>query len=149
MREEQLRQYFLGKVSANELAEDVYGSVVQVDDVISTVQITDMRDSFLLIRPHIVRLCDDFLNRALSPEALNTVAFALMASDTFEWDDDVISEVLSDWSAPEINYELNGETISMHRQWLLGSTKPSHREAASPHATATGHLIFSRTKASG
>jgi hypothetical protein len=56
----------------------------------------------------------------LTPEALNMVAFALQASDALEWEDQVISEVLSDWSAPEVNFELNAETLKMHRDWLLG-----------------------------
>ncbi len=47
-------------------------------------------------------------------------AFALQASDAFGWEDEVINEVLSDWSAPEVNFELNNETLNMHRDWFLG-----------------------------
>jgi hypothetical protein len=116
MQEEELRRYFLSERSVSELAQDLHGSLVRVDDVGSTVRITDMQGSFSLTRLHLVMLCDAFLEQALTPEALNTVAFALMASDAFEWDDDITSEVLSDWSAPEINFELNNETINMWRR---------------------------------
>ncbi len=145
MREEELRRYFLGQRSAAELSEDLRGSVLQIDQVRSSVQIVDMRESFSVTRPHLVSLCDAFIEGALPPDALNTVAFALMASDAFEWDDDVTSEVLSDWSAPEINYELNAETISMHREWLLGTAEPPRREFRDAKAR-TGHLISVRTK---
>jgi hypothetical protein len=147
MREEKLREYFLGNVLTNELADDVSGSVVQVDDVVANVHITDMPRSFLLTRLHVIHLCDDFLNQTLSSEALSTVAFALLASDTFEWDDDVTSEVLSDRSAPEINYELNAETISMHRNWLRGFSEPPHR-GLTQSAGSTDRLVLMRIKTS-
>ena len=109
MQEEELRRYFLGERSVSELAQDLHGSVVRVDDLGSAVRITDMQGSFSLTRLHVVMLCDAFLEQALTPEALNTVAFALMASDAFEWDDDMTGVVLSDWSVPEINFELNDD----------------------------------------
>jgi hypothetical protein len=121
MREEELRRYFLGEGSVGELAQDLRGSVTSTD-LCSTIRIADMQGSHGLIRHHVLMLCDAFLERALTPEDISTIAFALLASDHFEWDDDVISEVLSDWSAPEINFELNDETIKMHRGWLLGSS---------------------------
>jgi hypothetical protein len=80
-----------------------------------------------VVRRHVIRLCEAFLDRALTPEALNTIGFALQASDAFEWEDEVISEVLADWSAPEVNFELNAETLNMHRDWLLGYGEPPVR----------------------
>jgi hypothetical protein len=103
MQEDELRRYFLGQRSACELAADILGSVVQLDRVRAVVRIVDMREPFALERHHLVSLCDAFDQGALGPEALSTIAFALMASDTFAWEDEVTSEVLSDWSAPEIN----------------------------------------------
>jgi len=148
MQEEELRRYFLGERSVSELAQDLHGSVIRVDDIGSTVRITDMQGSFSLTRLHLVMLCDAFLEQALTPEALNTVAFALMASDAFEWDDDITSEVLLDWLAPEINFELNYETIHMHRGWLLGSSEPPQRKSAEPLGATAAHLISVRTKIS-
>jgi hypothetical protein len=132
MREEELRRYFMGEVSVSQLAKDISGSVVKVDDVRSEIRIADMQGSFSLQRDHVIRLCEAFLERALTPEALTTVAFALQASDAFEWEDEVISEVLSDWSAPEVNFELNAETLNMHRDWLLGFGEPPVRNSIDP-----------------
>jgi hypothetical protein len=46
-----------------------------------------------------------------------------LASDAFWWDDEVISEVVADWSAPEVNYPLTAETLNA-RGWLTGSAVP-------------------------
>lgn len=146
MREEELRRYFVGESSVGQLAKDINGSVVKVDDLQSEIRIADMQGSFSLQRDHVIKLCEAFLDRALPPEALTTIGFALQASDAFEWEDEVISEVLSDWSAPEVNFELNAETLSMHRDWLLGSGEPPVRNTVHPVNRTQGHLISVRTK---
>jgi hypothetical protein len=102
--------------------------------------------SFSLQRDHVIKLCEAFLDRALTPEALTTIGFALQASDAFEWEDDVISEVLSDWSAPEVNFELNAKTLNMHRDWLLGSSEPPVRNSVDPLNRIHGRLISVRIK---
>jgi hypothetical protein len=147
MREEELRRYFLGEGSVGELAQDLRGSVTSTD-LCSTIRIADMQGSHGLIRHHVLMLCDAFLERALTPEDISAIAFALLASDHFEWDDDVISEVLADWSAPEINFELNDETIKMHRGWLLGSSEPPSRRVVESSPTADANLISVRIKSS-
>ena len=146
MREEDLRRYFVGEASVSQLAKDPNGSVVKIDDLQSEIRIADMRGSFLLQRDHVIKLCEAFLDRALTPEALTTIGFALQASDAFEWEDDVISEVLSDWSAPEVNFELNAKTLNMHRDWLLGSSEPPVRNSVDPLNRIHGRLISVRIK---
>ena len=146
MREEELRRYFMGEASVSQLAEDISGSVVKIDDLQSEILIADMQSSFSLQRDHVIRLCEAFLERALTPEALTTVAFALQASDAFEWEDEVISEVLSDWSAPEVNFELNAETLNMHRDWLLCFDEPPVRNSVDPLNRIQGRLNSRRTK---
>ncbi len=69
--------------------------MVKIDDLQSEIRIADMRGSFSLQRAHLIKLCEAFLDRALTPEALTTIGFALQVSDSFEWKDEVISEVLS------------------------------------------------------
>lgn len=147
MREEELRQYFLGQRSDSELSQDLIGSVAQIDQIVSSVQIVDMQESFCVTRSHLVKLCDAFIRRALSPSDLSVLAFALLASDTFEWDDEIVSEILSDWSAPEVNYVLNADTINMHRDWLLGYAKPSERTPSNTQVEM-GNLLSVRTKTS-
>ena len=104
MREETLKRFFISEVSAPELARDVSGAMVLVDGVDSIVKIEDMTESFEVERVHLIELCDAVLSGAFTADMLVPLAFVLLASDTFEWDDDIISEVLSDWSCPEINF---------------------------------------------
>ena len=146
MREEELRRYFMGEASVSQLAKDISGSVVKVDDLQSEIRIADMRGSFSLQRDHVIKLCEAFLDCALTPEALATIGFALQASDAFEWEDDVISEVLSDWSAPEVNFELNAETLNMHRDWLLGFGEPPVRDSVDPLNRIQGRVVSVRIK---
>jgi hypothetical protein len=73
MREEELRRYFMGEASVGQLAEDISGSVVKIDDLQSEIRVADMQGSFSLQRDHVIRLCEAFLDRALTPEALTTI----------------------------------------------------------------------------
>jgi hypothetical protein len=146
MREEELRRYFMGEASVSQLAKDISGSVVKIDDLQSEIRIADMQGSFSLQRDHVIRLCEAFLDRALTPEALTAIGFALQASVAFEWEDEVISEVLSDWSAPEVNFALNAETLNMHRDWLLGYGEPPVRKPIDPLHRINARLISLRTK---
>jgi len=145
MREITLKRFFLGEVNAEELAVDVCGSVVQSGSVDSSVQIEDMDEELELRRDHVIRLCDAASSKILPPESLTAVAFALMASDAFYWDDEAISVVIADWSAPEINYPLTAETLVMHRSWLTGLATPPQRPTLSADSSP-GRLISRTTK---
>jgi hypothetical protein len=145
MREITLKRFFLEDVSAETLAEDVSGSVIHLDQIASSVRIEDMKEQFELQREHVIRLCEAALSKTLPTASLTAVAFALVASDAFWWDDEVISEVVADWSAPEINYPLTEETLAMHRGWLTGLAEPSERPLL-PADSRSGKLISRRTK---
>jgi hypothetical protein len=121
MREQVLRLFFEGKCSAAELAHDVAGSMKQTSSTTSVVSIEDMENSFPLTSDMAIRLCDAVLGGELPPDALHSIGFALMASDCFEWDgdnDEVLANVIADWSCPEVNYPLTLENIQRFRAWL-------------------------------
>jgi hypothetical protein len=143
MRESVLRGFISGEVAINDLVRDLRGSVTQVSSIESAVEIEDMPESFLLARQHVMMLCDAALSKTLTSEDLTTVAFALMASDHFEWEDEILSEVLSDWSCPEVNFPLDESTLRMHRSWLAGDAHPSARMGV---ASNNGRLISVRRK---
>ena len=145
MREITLKRFFLDEVNADVLAEDVCGSVARLDAVASSVQIEDMQEPFQLQREHVIRLSDAASSRTLPPESLSAIAFALMASDAFWWDDYVIAEVVADWSCPEINYPLTDETLAMHRNWLEGKSEPPIRSLP-PRDKRQGRIVSTRTK---
>lgn len=148
MREEELRRYFAGRTTVEELDADLRGSVIELGDRVSAVQIADMTDTFELTRQHLIMLCEAMIRNILEAEALSTIAFALLASDTFHWEDEVVSEVLSDWSAPEINFALSLQTINMHREWLVSSIMPVQYRSAMTNIEGTSHLLSIRSKVS-
>jgi hypothetical protein len=83
----------------------------------------------------------------LTAEALSTIAFALLASDHFEWNDEAISEVLQDWSCPEINFPLVDSVLKMHRDWLTGIANPSDKPSVGS-AAPTGRIISEKRRVS-
>ena len=81
MRESILRDYFLGVVDTPSLQVDLLGSVDTNDLRLSTQYIADAVGNFELRPEHLVKLCDDVLAGNLLPNYLETVGFALIASD--------------------------------------------------------------------
>ena len=123
MREAVLREFFTGKIGANELERDLLGSLVQRGNV-TEHPIVDMDEEFSVVPEHLVRVCDAVLAGALHPAHLQAIGFCLQASDHFEWDGsdpngERVSEVASDWSTPEVNYELNLANVKRWKHYLL------------------------------
>jgi hypothetical protein len=120
MREIVLRDFFLGSVTASVLARDVAGSKKKVGAVEWVVEIEDMEGQFEVTRLMLVSLCDAVLSGQFPPEELSTIGFALAASDHFSWDgEDLIGDVIYDWSSPEINYPPTLDSVRRFRNWLL------------------------------
>jgi hypothetical protein len=121
LKEAILAQFFEGKITGAKLANDLDGSERRISQTESIVKIEDMQEEFFVSREMAIRLCDAILRNELPPESLANIGFALIASDKFSWDfDDVLGEIIFDWSAPEINYELTIENVGRFRGWLLG-----------------------------
>jgi hypothetical protein len=106
-----------------------------------------MSSDYSVCRDDVLLLCSAGLRGELPPDAITAIAFILLASDRFEWDwdDDVIPEVLNDWSCPEVNYLLTPTTFEMHQRRLLGSETPPERPALAKNSKK-GRLISIRRK---
>lgn len=126
MDEQVLRDFFVGDASGQDLAANVHGSVSHPRNKISIVHIGEMNDEFTVTREMAVKLCDAVLNGDLPPKDLATIGFALIAFDHFAWDeDDLIANVVADWSCPEINYPLTLENIARFKTVALGNRTES------------------------
>ncbi|HEY8670702.1 MAG TPA: hypothetical protein VIL63_07680 [Terriglobales bacterium] len=137
MREQILRQFFETKSTATELAQDIDGSTKKTTPQISVTSVEDMDEDFTVTADMAVALCDAVLSGGLPAEGLHTIGFALVASDKFHWDgdqDEVLANVIADWSCPEINYPLTVESVRQFRAWLTGAEpyppKPGLRGSA-------------------
>jgi hypothetical protein len=122
MREEALKQFLTGNLSTRQLAAEAIASIKKLGPIEENIEIEDMTSDHAIGREHVLLLCDAGLRDELPAEAITAIAFMLLASDRFEWDwnDDVIPEVLNDWSCPEVNRALIPATFRMHRRWLSG-----------------------------
>ena len=153
MKEDTLRDFFLGTVSAAELDREVAKSFVQHDGVHSSVKIKDMETDVEITRPMLLQLLDATISGKLQPHSLELISLALLASDRFFWDtdkDELVTEVINDWSTPQINYALTHEGLQRFRKWLLNEepypSKPSF--STSSKKQNGGNLIFVRQKTS-
>jgi hypothetical protein len=149
VREETLKRFFQGEASASDLALDVAGSTEAVSPTTSRVAIEDMDSEFSVTRPMLASLTDAVLAGTLPPDSLGTIGFALQTSDKFVWDgdsDELVANVISDWSCPEINHPLTLENIAKFRAWLTGAEPYPAR----PRGTAgdCGRLVSIREKKS-
>src|SRR5512140_851864 len=120
MREEALRQFFLGELSAAALDQDCEGSVT-TEGINSYHDIEDMVSQFEVQPEHLVRVCNAVLSGELPPGRFQQIGFCLLASDTFYWVtqngiNETISQVLHEWAAPEIFYPLDKNSAA---DWKL------------------------------
>jgi hypothetical protein len=145
MKEDTLRRFFNSEVDVGRLADEVSRSVVRLNEIDSDVAIEDMKDDFRLNRAHVLSLCNAGIMGQLGENALTIIAFALIASDRIEWDDEIISETLYDWSCPEINLPLTPDILNMHQRWLVGTEQPTPKPALTP-ASGQGQVILRRRK---
>jgi len=121
MREEMIKKFFEGRVGAAELAADIAGSTRTVGGVVSYQRVEEMDSEFRVNRAMLVALCDAVLAGGLAPEFLHEIGFALVSSDRFVWDaddDELVSDVISDWSCPEVNYVLTVDNVRRCKAWL-------------------------------
>jgi hypothetical protein len=116
MHEDILKEYFEGKISPQQLNDDLIGSSVRKGPKEISQEIVDMDEDFLVKPRHIIRLLHDILNEKIDSSYLEVISFALMRSDHFSWDyedkqNDVMADLFHEWASPEMNYDLSLENI--------------------------------------
>ena len=134
MHEEVLKRFFLGEISASELADDLSGSLVERRGV-TYHPIKDMSVNFEVRSEHLVRLCDAVLGGEIEAKYLQAVGFCILASDHFEYDTDtregdLVGETVFDWSAPKVNYPLTIENVRKFRERLVTGRDPFAADGA-------------------
>lgn len=125
MREQNLKGYFESNLTAEQLLLDLRDSQQKTSyDVVSVFaeQIDD--GEFEIKTEHLIKLCDDVISTKFSSADLNIIAFVLITSDYFYWNDATqegvrIADVIFDWDNPEIGYDLTKGNIQHWREYLL------------------------------
>lgn len=75
-----LRDFFVGRATVEQLADDLVGTTEQVGHDSVRHHMTDLDDDFTVSRDHLVYLCDMVLAGQLDPERLTEIGFGLLAS---------------------------------------------------------------------
>lgn len=125
MTEQKLKEYFENKLTAEQLSLDIKDSQKQTSHDVTAVYIDNVKAvKFEVKKEHILKLCDDAISGKLLPTDLNTIGFALMASDYFFWESDtddgkLIGDVILEWDSPEIGYDLTHKNIRLWKEYLL------------------------------
>jgi len=124
MKELILKKYLENKISAKILANDLRHSQNKTGyDTISVTIESLESGEFEIKKTHLVDLCEAYLNEQITSEDLNTIGFALMASEFFHWDDEtmfgeIIGEVISGWDNENIGYDINRKNVQLWKEYL-------------------------------
>ena len=150
LKEATVRDFLLGGLTAGALAAEARDAVETVSRQSRRVHIEDLPagETFTITAPMLVRLCDAFQAGTLPAQALETVAFAVVASDRLRWeeDDHLVGRILYDWASPEINWELTRENVLMFREWLTGQSAPPSEPEMTPDSLSGLGFLRRTTK---
>ena len=119
MTEQKLKEYFENKITIDELRSDVKNSQTKTGYDTTSVFIEQIDEGgFILHKEHLIKLCEDFISKKIDSVDLNTIAFSLIASDFFDWNEEEISNVIFDWDNATIGYDINTKNVQLWKDYL-------------------------------
>ncbi|SDI66210.1 immunity protein Imm33 domain-containing protein [Winogradskyella thalassocola] len=79
-----------------------------------------MKQEIKILRSDLVAKCDQYLNGEIGKSDLENYASKLMIGecDIYEWDDDIISDIIFQWESQEINFPINKRNIELWKHQL-------------------------------
>jgi hypothetical protein len=120
MRETTLEDYFNNIISAETLNSDAEGSATKTSYDVISVEVIQIENhgKYLINKAHLLRLCNDTIAGSITIPNLTTIAFTLICSDYFSWDDDIIGDVIFDWDNPDINHPITIANLNKWKHYL-------------------------------
>ena len=125
MTEQKLKEYFENSLTAEQLSVDLQDSQRKTGHDVTTVYIDKIpNDEFEVKIEHLLKLCSDTINGHLSTTDINTIAFSLICSDFFHWDNKTtdgkkIENTIFDWDNPDIGFDLTIKNFELWKEYLL------------------------------
>lgn len=101
MHEASLRNFFLGRITAFELAKEMKQSIIETGKDADGDCLEDLPVTLRVTREMLTALLDGVLDSHLPPEALDEIASILVESVFFTWEDKIITDVLDTCATPE------------------------------------------------
>lgn len=122
MKEKTLKDYFDNKVTVEILATDVKDSQKKTSYDVISVYVDNINETgeYEITRDHLIKLLEDTIAGRLTTTDLNTIAFALMFSEYFTWDEDdkIIEDTIFALDNPDIGFPLTIENLRRWRKYL-------------------------------
>lgn len=147
MNESTVAAFLVGDIDAARLASEARNSERKVDPITTAVTVAEMKSDFAITRTMALRLCDAVLNGTLHGEVLRMVAFVIISSDHLTWrDDELLGEIIWDWSCPEVNYPLTPKNMARFHRWLEGTESYPSKTASvgTQGGTLLSRLVLKR-----
>lgn len=126
MTERILRDYFENKISGDILNKDIEGSHIKTGNDTSRVDVMQIEsdEEFVVSTSHLLKLCEDCISDIISSNNLNSIAFALICSEYFVWDNitsegKLVSETIYNWDNPKMNFPLSKDNLLLWKKFLL------------------------------
>ncbi|MDF2430930.1 MAG: hypothetical protein JWP44_561 [Mucilaginibacter sp.] len=122
MHEEVLRDYFDNKIPTDVLYMDVDSSEIKTSNDVITINVNQIVNGseYRIDRNHLIKLCNDAIIGSIKSSHLTTIAYALICSEFFTWnEDDIIATVIFDWDNPEISFPLTINNLEKWRSYLI------------------------------
>jgi hypothetical protein len=148
LNEEAIASCLSGELAPDVLDRQAEGAIERLDNTRVNIHVRDMSHEFVVTAEMLIRLCDAALERQISAISLSAVAFAMVASDHFDWHDELVAEVLNDWASPEINYPLGPHNLKRFRAWLTRDEPYPERPDVSICAGGSAKIISTAVKIS-
>ena len=124
MTELKLKKYFENVLTVEQLKVDLKDSQQKTGYDVTTVYIDSLNEGeFEIKKEHLIKLFDDTISGKISPLELNTIGFALMASDFFYWDGEtiegeIIGNVIFELDNHDIGHDLTMKNIQLWKEYL-------------------------------
>ena len=77
-----------------------------------------MKQETKISRSDLIAKCDQYLNREIQEKDFEDYACNLITEEHFDWDDDVISDIIYQWDSPELNFPINKKNIQLYKHLL-------------------------------
>jgi rhodanese-related sulfurtransferase len=123
VRESVVRDFLEGKAGAQALEAEAAGFLVNLDDCVTGIPVSDLAADFEIQAKHLVLVCDAVLRGSLEAKTLQAIGLFLVASDHFYWDRQsdgaILAGTIHEWAAPEINEPLTPVYVAQCRARLL------------------------------
>lgn len=77
-----------------------------------------MNKKIKISRSDLIAKCNQYLNGEIEKSDLENFAFDSIAKDCFDWDDEIVDDIIFQWDSQEINFPINKRNVELWKHQL-------------------------------